>query len=90
MKTYLGFATKSGSLKFGFDNITKKAKLVLVSTNLSDGSLGKIESKCNINNIKLKTLESELFNSFCNKGVKVISIENYNLANAIYQLMEEN
>ena len=90
LKTYLGFAMKSGSLKYGNDNISKKARLIIISNDLSNGSLDKLIKRCNQNNVKVRTLNKELFSNLFKEGVKVVSVENYDLSNAIYQLMEEN
>ena len=81
---------KSGSLQYGSDNISYKARLVIASRDLSEGSLSKLIQKCERNNLNLKVLDGEICDEIFKTGVKVISIENNNLANAIYQLMEEN
>ena len=89
LKTYLGFATKSGSLQYGSDNISGRARLVIASSDLSEGSLSKLIQKCEKSRLNFKVLDSKVCDELFKTGVKVISIENSNLANAIYQLMEE-
>ena len=44
MKTYIGFATKSNSIKFGTDNIlkAKHSKIILVSDEIADNSYQKV------------------------------------------------
>ncbi len=81
---------KSGSLRYGSDNISGKARLVIANRDLSEGSLAKLIQKCEKNKLNLKVLDKEICDEIFKTGVKVISIENSNLANAIYQLMEEN
>ena len=81
---------KSGSLQYGNDNISGQARLVNASRDLSEGSLSKLIQKCERHKLNLKVLDKEKCEEIFKTGVKVISIENSNLANAIYQLMEEN
>lgn len=90
LKTLIGFAIKSNKLKYGIDNISKKAHLVLVSEELSESSLDKLKNICEKNNISHKLLCKELFRKLFNEGIKAVSIEKSELSNAIYQLMEEN
>ena len=86
IKTYIGFATKSNSIKFGTDNIVnaKHSKIILVSDEIVENSYQKIIIFAKKYGIEVEKLSSEVFSSLINKeGVKVISITNENLADAI-------
>ena len=54
-RTYLGFAIKSRSVKYGVDDITKcrKVELILVSDSLQESSFNKITKFSMQNNIDL-------------------------------------
>lgn len=89
LKTLIGFAIKSNRLKYGIDNITKKADIVIVSMGLASSAMQKLQKQCEQNQIKFKKLLIDDFAAIIKEGVKVISIEKCELSNAIYQLMEE-
>ncbi len=92
MKTYIGFATKSNSIKFGTDNIlkAKHSKIILMSDEIADNSYQKITTFANKFSIEIAKLKSEVFADLIIKeGVKVISITNENLADAIKKCLAE-
>lgn len=89
IQTLIGFSLKSRTLKYGMDNITRKAKLIIINDGMSQTSIGKIQKKANEQKTDLVTLNSKVFEEFFEKGIKVVSIEEKGLANAIYQLLEE-
>ena len=89
IQTLIGFSKRSRTLKYGMDNITRKANLILLSDSMSQTGIGKIQKKANEQKTKLVTLKNEQFGEFFDEGIKVVSIEEKGLANAIYQLMEE-
>jgi len=62
----LGLAKRAGALISGENVVldaimSKKAKLVLVSADISDGSFKKFNDKCNSNNIELVKLEFDRY-----------------------------
>ena len=82
-KTYIGFSLKSGSIKFGVDDIckNKRAELILVSEALHESSMKKIgafSEKFHIDLLKLSLDDFE--NLLDNKYVKAIAILDKNLA----------
>lgn len=92
MKTYIGFATKSNSIKFGTDNIlkAKHSKIILVSDEIADNGYQKITVFANKLSIEVAKLPKEVFADLINKeGVKAISVTNENLASAINKCLAE-
>lgn len=86
MKTYIGFATKSNSIKFGTDNIlkAKHSKIILVSDEIADNSYQKVTVFAKKLGIEIAKLSKDIFADLINKeGVKAVSITNENLADAI-------
>ncbi|MBQ4542101.1 MAG: hypothetical protein IJA23_04545 [Clostridia bacterium] len=82
-RTYLGFAIKSRSVKYGVDDITKcrKVELILVSDSLQESSFNKITKFSMQNNIDLLKIGLENFeNLLDNKSVKAVAILDKNLA----------
>ena len=93
IKTYIGFATKSNSIKLGTDNIlkAKHSKVILVSSEIAENSYQKIINFANKLSIKAAKLPDEVFADLINKeGVKAISITNENLADAINKCLAES
>lgn len=92
IKTYVGFAIRSGEIVFGFDNIMKsksKIKLILISSTQQEkvaNKLIKYGEEKNIKVIKLNDYKVEDFTSRDN--CKVIGIINYNLAEVILKELE--
>ncbi len=85
-RTYLGFAIKSRSVKYGVDDITKcrKVELILVSDSLQESSFNKITKFSMQNNIDLLKIGLENFEELLdNKSVKAVAILDKNLALAI-------
>lgn len=85
-KTYIGFAIKSRTIKFGVDDILKckNCWLVIVSDALQESSFNKITKFCNKKNVDLLKIGLENFeNLLDNKSVKAIAILDDNLAFAI-------
>ncbi len=89
IKTLIGFSIKSHTLKYGMDNITKKAKLIVISDAMSQTNISKIQRRANEQKVDIVILKNENFREFFEEAIKVISVEESGLANAIYQLMEE-
>ena len=92
-KSYVGFAIKSRSIKFGVDDIIKlkTAGLVIVSGALQESSMKKIISFCDKNQVDLVKLGIDDFeNLLDNKNVKAIAILDTNLAFAIKKNLTSN
>lgn len=87
IKTYLGFAIKSGKIIFGYDNIIsskKNQKLILVSETVNEKVSSKINSfaeRKNINIINLKDITVEEL--IGRENSKIVSVIDESLANAI-------
>lgn len=87
IKTYLGFAIKSGKIIFGYDNIIsskKNQKLILVSETVNEKVSSKINSfaeRKNINIINLKDITVEEL--IGRENSKIVSVIDDSLANAI-------
>ena len=85
-KSYLGFAIKSKSIRYGVDDICKlkKAELIIVSSDLQSSSFNKISNYSIKKNIEILKLSIDDFqNLLDNKSVKVLAILDANLASAI-------
>lgn len=87
IKTYLGFAIKSGKILFGYDNITvskKNQKLILVSSTVNDKVLNKINAFAEKKDIKLINLKDITVEELIGReNSKIISVLDESLANAI-------
>lgn len=82
----MGFAEKSRNIVIGTDNIlkNKKVKLIIVSSELGESSLNKLENLSAKTEIGfLKMAENEFFEIVSKNGVKAIAVTDENLANAI-------
>lgn len=85
IKTYLGFAIKSGSIIFGYDNVIKKinkTKLIIVCSTANEKTLLNI-NKLNKPTLKLKN--NTLSEMLDRDNVKVIAVANESLAKAILE-----
>lgn len=85
-KTYIGFAIRSRTIKFGVDDICKckKSELIIVSDSLQESSMKKVLAFAEKNHIDLLKLSLDDFeNLLDNKSVKVVAILDKNLALAI-------
>lgn len=86
LSTFIGFAVKSRNIVFGVDDIlsSKKAKLILVSSNLSENSRKKLSEYAENKHISMVMVEEDIFETiFKDKNIKAIAITDENLANAI-------
>jgi ribosomal protein L7Ae-like RNA K-turn-binding protein len=95
--TFLGLVLRAGKLSFGFDEsvqliVSKKAKLVLVTSDLSKNTLKnlcKYTEKCNITVIELPdTMETTL--KFLNKRSGIIVIKDRGFANKALRLITKH
>ena len=90
IKTYIGFAIKSGAVIWGLDNILsgcEKSKLILYDNTLSSTGVRKLTNhinKVNAECIKLPP-EYSLSDITGRDNVKLIAVTNANLADAIRQ-----
>ena len=93
IKSYIGFAEKSGNIVCGQDNIlkSKKVKLILISNTLSDSSKGKLENFATKQNIRLFVLnDCDLQFIYSKNGVKVLGVSEPNLADAVIKIFANN
>ncbi|MBW6516151.1 MAG: ribosomal L7Ae/L30e/S12e/Gadd45 family protein [Candidatus Cloacimonetes bacterium] len=91
--TLLGFANKAGKLKFGFSAcyqscVKKKAKLVLITHDLSDHTIRKLKSIIDQNRIKTITYGTkEQFGLLFNRSdIGLISVEDPDFASGIEKI----
>lgn len=90
IKTYVGFAKKSGSIVFGVDKISecKNLKLVLVSDAISENSLKKIEQTILKTQTKSAIIKRDEFKIIvCGENILAIGMKDENLSNAISSLL---
>lgn len=86
IKTYIGFAVKSGANIKGADDIIrsrKRVSLILVEKDIKENSRKKIEEFSNKKNIPIIEIEIGLLNELNLHGVKILAITDENLANAV-------
>jgi len=86
IKSYIGFAKKSGNIKIGADNIlaTSKNRVIIISEAVSDNT----KNKLNNHSIKTKAIITTVIPEVANvlfdsENIKAIGILDLNLANAI-------
>lgn len=90
IKTYLGFAEKSGTLVIGTDNLlkSKKLKLIIFSDNLGESAQKKLINYGNSKNIVYYKLSiDELHEIYSKIELKAVGITEENLAKAIEALL---
>ncbi len=92
IKTYIGFAEKSGNLVIGTDNLlkSKRLKLVLFSENLGESAQKKLINYANINGIVYYKLSEISFHEIYSKiEAKAIGVKEESLAKAIKLLLDD-
>lgn len=84
IKSYIGFAIKSGGAVFGADNLDKaKLYAVLVDKTVSANTLKKVNLYCERRSVKSVTPDVSLAELVMRDNVKVMGISNESLARAI-------
>ena len=86
IKTYLGFAIKSGKIIFGYDKLfegKKTPSLVLICSSLNDKNTDKVKSFCENYNIKYIKLSNLLLSDIVSRNSKVVGICDLNLSQVI-------
>ena len=86
IKTYIGFAIKSGAVIKGLDDILrsrKKIALILASDVVKDNSMEKIQNYTKVKQIPLQQVNQSVLDELNLTGVKIMGITDPNLANAI-------
>ncbi len=86
IKSYLGFAYKSGNIVLGIDNIKRTKKiiyLILISNDLSENGANEIKKLAEDKNWILLCVHNLLNEIIVNKNVKIAGITDENLANVI-------
>lgn len=89
IKSYIGFAIKSGSIIKGLDDIIKSRKevyLLLILENLKENSKNKIQMYAKLNTIPMINVSEDLFNELNLTSVKILGVTDPNLANAIVKI----
>ncbi len=85
-RSYIGFAIKSRSVKFGVDDIckSKNVEFIISSASLMSSSRKKLDCFSAKNNIEILNLSIDDFDNLLdNKSVKALAILDKNLAVAI-------
>ena len=88
LKSYLGFAIRSGKVIFGVDKLMESKKfpiVVLICSTQNDKVTNKVIRYCSLNNISYYKLKSGciLGDIIGRDNCKVIGVNDFNLANAI-------
>lgn len=88
VKSYFGFAIKSGNIIYGGDNVAvsrKKMYVVVCSKELNRTALKQVEETCKSKKIKLLFLDTQSIEELTYRNnCKCVAICEPNLANAIY------
>ena len=90
VKTYIGFAIKSGAVLWGLDNLishSDKAKLIIYDSSLTANGVRKLDNLQSLRNIDCLRLDQEhiLSELTGRDNVKLIAVTNADLADAIRQ-----
>lgn len=91
IKTFLGFAIKSGKALFGVDMITSSRRapyIVLIDKNLSQNSKAKLNIYLEKNGVRFYTIKMQ--DIYPDKNCKAVGIMDKNLANAIELEVKES
>ena len=86
IQSYIGFAKRSRNILLGVDDIikSKNTKLIIISKNISDSSLKKIQEFANSKSIDNFVIDGEKFFEILQmENVKALGILDANLASAI-------
>lgn len=87
LKSYFGFAIKSGNVIFGYDNLFKSKKaplLVVISPDLAEKMANKVKIFCDEHKINLLTLENLNLSDIINRdNCKVLGILDLELSKVI-------
>lgn len=89
VKKYVGFAIKSGQIVFGLNNTlaAKKVKLIVISSNLSENSIKKIDRYVLKSGSKFVIINpDEMIDIF---GAKVAGVTNESLSAEIHALLSK-
>ncbi len=88
VKSYFGFAIKSGNIIYGGDNVAvsrKRMYVVVCSKDLNRTALKQVEETCKSKQIKLLFLDTAVIEELTNRNnCKCVAICETNLAKAIY------
>ena len=94
IKSYIGFAIKSGNVVFGYDNLLANKKcvqVVIICSLLNEKMTNKVANYCNENNVRFLKLKDISLYDLVSRNCKVIGISDVNLASAILkELKMEN
>ena len=89
LKSYLGFAIKSGKILFGYDKLFENRitpKLVIICSTLNEKNSTKVIDFCTNLGVKYIKLESYVLGEFIQRdNCKVIGISDDNFAKVICQ-----
>lgn len=91
IRSYVGFAIKSGKAQFGLDNITaakRKALVILFDSSFSERSAAKLSAYAERNGIDIFSADMEAI--LPQRNCKAIGIIDENLANAVKSELKEN
>lgn len=90
IKTYYGFAVKSGKIVYGTDNILKAKPLaIFISEAISENAKNKLKRMCDDYECCMINLDqSNMENITTNQNIMAFGITDKNLAEAIINCME--
>jgi len=92
IKSYIGFAKKSGKIKIGTDNILayKKNSVIILSQSISDNAKNKLNNHSNKTKSKLVCIKKELMNEILDSdSILAVSIVDENLALACLDFIKK-
>ena len=92
LKSYVGFAKKSGNLKIGSDNILayKKFSVIIISNSISDNAKNKLFNHSQKTNSDFVVVGYDIINTVMeSETIKAISITEKNLASACLECIKK-
>ena len=89
IKSYIGFAIKSGQIVYGVDNILKKkSRLIIYSDQLGESSAQKLISYAQKLNLPAIKLNDTYIKELVSEGVKALALTNIDLAKATLEALK--
>ena len=90
---YINFAVKAGKVVWGVDNLVRAKRapwVILIDSDLGANSAKELSLYCQRNNAKTLTLPTDYLNNLLKRSnIKVLSITDESLANAILRYCED-
>ena len=92
IKSYIGFAKKSGKIKIGTDNILayKKNSVIILSESISDNAKNKLNNHANKTSSNIICIKNNLMQELVDSDtIKAVSIVDENLALACLDFIKK-